>query len=81
MIGTYGCTTVETYGSFTSVLKSGCTDEQLIQPFIEDFSLIREFVGIHNVVTNLMRATDLPRLFCLFCGSVFLSHCLGLICL
>ena len=43
--------------------------------------LIREFVGIHNVVTNLMRATDLPRLFCIFCGSGFLSHCLGLTCL
>ena len=41
--------------------------------------LIREFVGIHNVVTNVMRANNLPRLFCLFCGSGFLSHCLGLI--
>ena len=41
--------------------------------------LIIEFVGIHNVVTNLMRATNFPRLFCLFCGSRFLNHCLGLI--
>ena len=43
--------------------------------------LIREFVGIHNVVTNFMRANNLPRLFCLSCGSGFPSHCLGLICL
>ena len=43
--------------------------------------LIRDFFCIHNVVTNLMRATNLPRLFCIFCGSGFMSRCLGLICL
>ena len=45
------------------------------------YLLTRELFGIHNVVTKLMRATNLPRLFCLFFGSGFLSHCLGLICL
>ena len=34
--GRYGCSTVETYNSFASVSKSGCTDEQLMQKIIED---------------------------------------------
>ena len=34
--GRYGCPNVETYDSFKSVCKSGCTDKQLMQKIIED---------------------------------------------
>ena len=39
MRGRYGCTTVETYDSFASVCKSGCTNEHLMQKIIEDVYL------------------------------------------
>ena len=37
--GRYGCPTTESYDSFVSVRKSGCTDEQLMQQLIEEVYL------------------------------------------
>ena len=47
--GTYGCPTVETYDSFASVRKSGCTDKQLMQQIIEDVYLPL-YPNFHKVV-------------------------------
>ena len=49
MRGRYGCPTVETYDSFASVRKSGCTDGQLMQKIIEDV-YVSLYPNFHKVV-------------------------------